>query len=429
MSETATNRSAYLVSEYDAPSHTFVRREVQALRRMGREVCTYSIRQVSPDYRNTVDTALGQNPLRYLVALFASLFADPGAFFAMWRLSLSHRPPGLRALLWSQFHFIEAAMIARFMRRDRVERLHVHFANSGASVALLACGLCKVPFSLTLHGISETDFPAGLLLREKIERAQFVACASHFMRAQAMRIVDPVHWAKMHVVRCGVDLGKAPDPIPPKTQTGKVRFVCVGRLSPEKGYHGLFPALGRLKAAGLDFSLDVVGSGPSHDAVLEIAEQSGVMSETQFKGFLPEDQTLATIAAADVLILPSLMEGLPVVLIEAMMMEKPVIAPQLAGIPELVKSGENGLMFTPSDWSDLERVISQCIHSRAQWSQWGKAGAQRVAREFTIEVSAQRMAMLLSGQVPDEPAQLPLKGQVGAHAGTGRENEQDRAVV
>eukprot|EP00456_Euglypha_rotunda_P050722 TRINITY_DN40850_c0_g1_i3.p1 TRINITY_DN40850_c0_g1~~TRINITY_DN40850_c0_g1_i3.p1 ORF type:complete len:293 (-),score=27.00 TRINITY_DN40850_c0_g1_i3:181-1059(-) len=289
-------------------------------------------------------------------------------------------------------------LLARLLHRAAASRLHNHFANSGATVGLIAARYSGLPWSLTLHGISETDYPAGLLLAEKLEQASFVACASYFMRAQAMRIVAPSHWGKMGVVRCGIDLAVLPK-ARPHLGGAPAKIICVGRLSPEKGHFGLLDALAGIASQGVEFEVIIVGDGPTGTSIKLRAAQLGLLGRIRFAGALAESDTLAEISAADLLVLPSLMEGLPVVLIEAMALHRPVVASQVAGIPELIDDSGAGLMFTPSDWDDLARKLSAMIAARGGWQRMGDAGRVRVEEEFRVELSAARMARLFSGEI------------------------------
>lgn len=391
------SRIAYLVSDYYAPSHTFVRREIAALRASGIDVDVFSVRGGGATDMSA-ESLLGRSPGAYIAALVWALFTRPLGFLASWSLAVRHRGPGIKALVWSQFHFIEAMMLARLLHRSGAARLHNHFANSGATVGLIASRLAKLPWSLTLHGISETEYPAGLLLAEKLEKASFVACASYFMRAQAMRVVDPSHWHKMTIVRCGIDMTALPVPTP-SSDAGPARVVCVGRLSPEKGYFGLFDALAAIAEDDGEFRLVIVGDGPQMEAVQSRAVELGLVDHIRFAGALPEAETLGEIARADVLVLPSLMEGLPVVLMEAMAMGRPVLASRVAGIPELVEEKRSGYLFTPSDWGDLARRLAALLSCRADWQDMGRVGRAKIEEEFKIELSASRMARLFSGEV------------------------------
>ena len=388
-------RIAYLVSDYDAPSHTFVRREVAALRAAGIDVLPFSVRRGGAD-SGAAPALLGRSPFDYVAAVGWALASRPRRLASGWSLALGHRAPGWKGLLWAQFHFVEALLLARLLGAARATRLHSHFANSGATVGMIAAHVAQLPWSLTLHGISETDYPAGLLLAEKLERASFVACASYFMRAQAMRRVAPMHWSKMTVIRCGVDIAALPLPAA-HSGSGPARLVCVGRLSPEKGLFGLLDALASLAAAGAQFELVIVGDGPLLASIRTRVSELELGTRIRLTGGLPEAATLAEIARADILVLPSLMEGLPVVLIEALALGRPVIASRVAGIPELIDEGVSGFMFAPSDWRDLAAALQRLLAARGDWSAMGEAGRRRVADEFRADHAAGLLTRLFSG--------------------------------
>ena len=382
---------AYLVSEYPAASHTFIRREIAALRARGLTILPFSIRRPGlrpEDECGRIEHVLGRSPLAYLGAMLSTLVRNPGRFLATWLLACRHRPAGLRGLMWAQFHFVEAMMLAVLLRKSGAVRLHNHFANSGATVGMLSAHYLDLLWSLTLHGISETDHPVGALLPEKLARADFVACASWFMRAQAMRMSPPDLWPKFVVVRCGVDLGALPAP---HAETGDgthgMRFICVGRLSPEKGYSGLLEAFAALLREGVPAHLTIVGDGPMRSLIEQDICGRGLGDAVRMTGALAEQDTLAQIAAADVLVLPSLMEGLPVVLMEAMALGKPVIASSVAGIPELVRNGITGLLFRPSDWQHLTIQMSALAKDAAWRGRLAKAGREAIDAEYAIDVA------------------------------------------
>lgn len=106
---------AYLVSDFDAPSHTFVRREVAALRALGWTILPFAVRR-SVAASSSAAALLGRSPFAYLAALGRLLVTRPRRFAAGWLLASRHRAPGIRALLWSQFHFVEAVLLAHLLR-------------------------------------------------------------------------------------------------------------------------------------------------------------------------------------------------------------------------------------------------------------------------------------------------------------------------
>jgi glycosyltransferase involved in cell wall biosynthesis len=395
-------RLAYLTSQYPATSHTFISREVAAVRKLGVSLDTFSIRPPSPaelqdegiaaEARNTF-TVLKQPATTILRAHLATAVSNPGGYLRTLGLAFSHRPPGLRGFGLSLAHFAEAVALARELRRRQITRLHNHFANSAATVGYLASRLLKMPWSFTMHGISETDYPAGLLLGRKIAAADFVACVSYFGRAQAMRVVTPDCWSKLHVVRCGLPLSELPEP----ARRGSAKtLITVGRLSPEKGQAGLLEAFAAICRDRDSLELVLVGDGPEADRLRTLAAHLGISERVRFAGRLSEADTLGEIAKANVLVLPSFMEGLPIVLMEAMAYGTAVIASRVAGIPELVEDGQNGLLFTPSNWDELASCIRRLVDDDALRQTLAGCGQRKVAAEFDIEHSAKRLRELLA---------------------------------
>lgn len=397
-------RVAYLTSQYPATSHTFISREVAAMRGLGIEVETFSIRPPSDaevqdaSLRKEADetfTVLRQPFTSFLAAQFGLLFTRPGHYFRTLGRAFGHRAPGLRGIVMAPIYFAEALVLARELKRRKIERLHNHFANAGAIVGYLAAGLLGLPWSFTMHGISETDYPAGLLLGKKIEVAQFVACVSYFGRAQAMRLVWPDQWEKLHVVRCGLPLAELPTHSAPAAAK---RLICVGRLSPEKGQAGLLEAFAKFGASRADLELVLVGDGPEGQDLRSRAKALGIADKVTFTGRLGEKETLDRIAASDVLVLSSFMEGLPIVLMEAMAIGTAVVASRVAGIPELVEDGRSGLLFTPSDWDELAACIGRLLDDEALRKTLAANARERVAGGFDIRTSAAQLRALFSGE-------------------------------
>jgi colanic acid/amylovoran biosynthesis glycosyltransferase len=394
------SRIGYLVSQYPATSHTFIRREVEAMRALGVDVLTYSVRRPAHAVDNEREaraqaetfTILEGSRLRLVLAALGEMLRRPRISLATLRLAMRHRVPGVKALVWALFHFVEALVLTRRLRADRVAHLHNHFGNAGATVGLLASRQAGIGWSLTLHGISEFDYPAGNLLPEKLAHARFAACVSFFGMAQAMRLSAPAFWPKLRVVRCAIDPSDLPA-APPRA-SGRVRrhLVCVGRLSAEKGHAGLFEALAMLAPQFPDLRLTLVGDGPEEARLKARAAELGLAERITFTGRLHESATLATVADSDMLVLPSFMEGLPIVLMEAMALGVPVIASRVAGIPELVADGETGLLFDPANWRGLAEAIARLADEPGLGDRFAAVAREMVADQFTYPAAAQPLA-------------------------------------
>lgn len=400
-------RLAYLVSAYPGTSHTFISREVAALRDLGVALDTFSVKPATEaelkddalrEQANTTFTIRRQPLWLFVWAQLSTLVLRPDRYFGALGRALAHRPPGLRPLGMAFVYFAESLVLARELDRRGITRLHNHFANAGAITGYLAARVLGIPWSFTMHGISETDFPAGVLLGKKIEAANFVACVSYFGRAQSMRAVRPGQWRKLHVVRCGLPLGE----LPAHTESnGRKRIICVGRLSPEKGQTGLIEAFETIAAEFNDAELLFVGDGPEAEVLRLRANLAGCGDKITFAGRLGELETLEQIASSDILVLPSFMEGLPIVLMEAMAIGTAVVASRVAGIPELVEDGTSGLLFTPSKWDELAACMSRLLGNDELRKDLAKNAVAAVATEFDIKTSAKQLRSLFTGSTTE----------------------------
>jgi colanic acid/amylovoran biosynthesis glycosyltransferase len=384
----------YLVSQYPAPSHTFIRREVEALRRRGLTIETFSVREPAATSRLSAADREEHTRTYYILpgkrgavlrAHGWALVQQPGRYFSTLREALRHRVAGARQLLWSLFYFVEAIVLAHELSRREVGHLHNHFANAGANVGVLACHFLQLGWSVTLHGISEFDYPAGLLLGRKLAQARFAACVSWFGMAQAMRVAAPADWDKLFVARWGIDTRA----LPPRAPAGRgpARVVCVGRLSPEKGHLGLLQAFAAVVKRGQAAELRLIGDGPERANIEAAIAAHGLEDRCVLLGQQPEDETLAEVAAADLVVSASFMEGLPVVLMEALGLGVAVVAPRVAGIPELVEDGTSGLLFAPADWAGLAACLERALGDRTLRERLGRAGQQRVRAEFDADLA------------------------------------------
>ena len=348
-------RIGYLVSQYPAPSHTFIRREIDALRRRGVEVETLSIRRAeSLSEGDRTDEArtfyVLRPPWLALAGSLAATFArNPVRWCSTLLATLRHRLPGSRALLKSLAYFVEAMRLAPELRRRGVTHLHDHFANAASHVGMAAARYLGIGWSLSLHGLGDVDGPTTPLLQEKVAAARFAACVSYYLRAQAMRLTDPILWDRFHLVRCGIEVARLPRPERRPPRPGEpVHILSVGRLSPEKGQLGLVEAFALAVDRGLDARLVLVGSGPDEARVRRAVADRRLGDRVEFLGQQPEAEVLRAMGRAHLFVIASFMEGLPVVLMEAMALGLPVIAPAITGIPELVTHGETGLLLPPA---------------------------------------------------------------------------------
>lgn len=389
-------RIAYLTGEYPRATDTFIQREVSALRRLGWEVDTFSIRRTGPEHHTGPEQKeeaartfhvlpATLRPGRLLRSLFGALCRPRRLLSAAW-LAWRTSPGGLRAALYQAIYLAEGMVLAQELRRRDIRHLHNHIAKSSCTVAMLTSRLSGIPYSFTLHGPDIFYEPIHWRLDRKIETATFVACISDFCRSQAMAFSDRRHWPKLHIVHCGIEPERYG-----RTRATAPRLLFVGRLAAVKGVPVLFEAMDRLRGEFPDLEVTLVGDGPDRKA-LEREAPAGVT----FAGYRSQSEVAEMLRDSRALVLPSFAEGVPVVLMEAMASGLPVIATRIAGIPELVEEGRSGLLVPPGDAEALAEAIRRVLSDADLRDRMGAAGRERVLADFTSGTEAARLSQLLS---------------------------------
>ncbi|MFK7943592.1 MAG: glycosyltransferase [Paracoccaceae bacterium] len=392
---------AYLTGEYPRATDTFIQREVAGLRAIGIEVLTCSVRRTNPshhvgaeqrgEYARTFQLlAAASSPLRLMTDHGVALFTRPHRYFrALW-LAVRTCPPGLRDTFRQICYFAEAGVLASALRRRGVRHLHNHFANSSCTVAMLTSEVSGIPFSFTMHGPAIFFEAAKWRLDERIARASFVSCISHFCRSQGMIFAAPEHWSKMHVLRCAVDPDFYDRPL---VVSGK-ELLFVGRLAAVKGLPVLLEAVASLCRRHPDVRLTMIGDGPERGQIEALADRLGITENVRFKGYLSQESVAAQLTRTDVFVLPSFAEGVPVVLMEAMACRVPVVATQIAGVGELVENGVSGLLVPPADLDGLIDAIESLLMDPQRRRVMGNFGRAKVVESFNTVTESKRLAAL-----------------------------------
>ena len=262
---------------------------------------------------------------------------------------------------------------------------------------MLASALGGPAYSFTVHGPEEFDKPQFIHLGEKVRRAAFVAAISAYGRSQLFRWVDHAHWSKVKVVHCGLE--QAFHNVPAVAVPSAPRLVCVGRLCEQKGQLLLLEAARLLAARGVAFEIVLAGDGEMREQIEALIAQYQLQAQVRITGWISSDQVRAEILAARAMVLPSFAEGLPVVIMEAMALRRPVLTTYVAGIPELVRQGENGWLFPAGDVDELAASLAECLAQPADVLQrMGEAAYQRVLERHDIDTEATKLAHLFRAQ-------------------------------
>lgn len=395
---------AYLTNCFGSQSHTFIRREIRALRRRGVPLALFGIRA---DHESVADDAKDLvQETQYLYPLAAAEAIKDNAHYFV-RSPIRYVRGATRALLSPElsirrrakmvYHFFTSAPIARKLQAAEISHVHAHFMNVSASIAMYASWHSGIPYSITVHsaGTFGTDHIVGIA--QKLTDAQFLMMISHY-NIEYFDEIAPCR-DKSHVVRCGMDLSQFPLRESAPNAGGRAKkLLGVGRFVEKKGFEYLIRAVGLLSERGTSVHLTLIGDGPLMGELQELVGQSGLEKQVTLTGRLGTEKVRAAMSEADVVIIPSVTsqsgekEGLPVVIMEAMASGVPVVATEHSGIPEIVLAGKTGQLVPERDAAALAEAIEASL-AQTDKTQIGQARAL-IEEEFNIEAVADKRLAL-----------------------------------
>ncbi len=390
---------AYLVNQYPHVSHTFIRREIAALESLGLTIQRFSVRPPPANLIDPSDLAeVNRTHLilaKGLLALIASTIVTMVKHPVLWwkaltaTVRLGRRSD--RGVIRHLVYLAEACHLTRELSSMGVKHLHAHFGTNPATVALLSRLLGGPPYSFTVHGPEEFDKPESLSLGEKIAAAKFAVAISSYGRSQLCRWSRPEDWDKLRVVHCGLQddfLSAAQTPVPDVQ-----RFVCVGRLSEQKGQLILLEAASLLRDRFPRLEIVLAGDGPMRGMIEKRIAELKLRTVVRITGWLSNAEVREQIESSRAMVLPSFAEGLPVVLMEALALGRPVITSYIAGIPELVQPGINGWLVPAGSSDDLANAMAIVLAmTTQQLTEMGKNGASAARLRHNAMTEAAKLA-------------------------------------
>jgi glycosyltransferase involved in cell wall biosynthesis len=401
---------AYLVSRYPMLSMIFIIREVVQLRELGFRIEVASINPPdrAADELTRVEAAEASRTYQLKThgiagaarAHWMTLCTNPAGYWRGLKLVARLGGADLRRLALNFIYFSEGLMVGLWMRRNGQRHLHVHLGQQAATVGLYTRHVFQCGYSITVHGPDEFYDAQGQYLAEKIAAADFISCISFFCRSQLMKFAPYEHWKKFVVCRLGVD----PNIFEPRARRAVDVFeiLCVGRLTPAKGQHMLIDAVQQLAERGRPVRLRIVGEGPDGAALRAHASSIDDSGSIIFEGAVNQDHIRQLYASADVFCIPSVAEGIPVVLMEAMAMEIPCVTTHITGIPELIRDGVDGFLVAPSDLDGLTAALTRLMDDPALCERIGRNARARVIEHYNLRRNVETLATVFAERIPSE---------------------------
>lgn len=340
---------AYLANRFPAAVEPYVMEEIEELRSRGIRVIAGSARRPRTEdecltMRCAPEVVL--QPLQALVLLRALWLC-----VRSWRrlsplvgriLFRGSEGPLERAK--ALLHTWLGACYAVRLQTLGVDHIHVHHGFFGSWVAMVAARLLDVGFSMTLHG--SDLLLRGRYLDVKLARCAFCLTVSEFNRQYILQHYPEVDSSNVMTMRLGVEVVESVMPVRrPQAHNPRLNLLAVGRLHAVKDHAFLVRACADLATRGVPFECLIAGEGPERRHLEALIRKFELSERVFLLGHIPREQMASLYDRADLVVLTSRSEGIPLVLMEAMASGKIVLAPEITGIPELIIGGKTGFLY------------------------------------------------------------------------------------
>lgn len=392
---------AYLMNSYPMTSTLFIRREIEALERRGLTVKRYAVRQWEGELVDSADIEecsrthylLAGNALRLITAFFREVVANPGGLFKALGPWLSLLKNARGGLIRHSAYLLQAIYFRQRAAADKIEHVHVHFLTNSTAVAMLAKIMGGPAYSVMVHGPDELSNAPLLSFPAKIEHASFIAAISSFCKSQLIRFSSIENTGKIHIIHCALEIDEF-DLAPPVDGANRT-FVCVGRLCPQKGQAQIPAAVAALRGEFPGLKVILIGDGESRDDIEAAMARYNVGDMIEIAGWKANEEVREIITANRALLLPSYAEGLPVVIMEALALGRPVISTYIAGIPELVDDGCGWIIPAGSHEALVDAMRAALVATPEEIAAKGSEGRARIERGHDIDQEAAKLYALI----------------------------------
>jgi len=297
--------------------------------------------------------------------------------------------------LWA---FLKSAL--SIIKRETPDLLHAHWWLPAGIVALVASKLTKKPFLLTVHGTDVRLLDRFTFLnpvaRLVFSRARSIVTVSSFLQSKITRRFS-LPSEKFRIIPMPITI----PPLSTRASHPGNRLITIARLSKQKGLEYLIAACAVLREKNVSFELKILGEGEEHENLKRQVETLNLQAQIRFGGAVAHDRIYSHLAAADIFILPSLDEGLGLAIIEAMACNKPVIATNSGGIPDIVRDGDTGLLIPPRDAGALAQAIERLLNDQQLAVRLAQQGYRFVSANFSPEKIASQVQSLYQQIIND----------------------------
>jgi colanic acid/amylovoran biosynthesis glycosyltransferase len=409
MSKEPLKKVMYVVSRFPSLTTTFTAYEMSTVQQAGVDVHVATVWSSEEDnepqtvekqfIEKICDLRLG-NPDLWLRSI-QQILLKPQILILIFQLFVGHLI-SIYALLKLLVSLPKGLYLGYWVKEHGFQHIHAHFLSSPATVALIASGVSGVPYTVTIHAFdifATTPYERNASIPLKCEKAAACIVISKF-NLDYMRKTWPKMGGRFELIYNGIDVDMFTNDTEHITDPNEFHILSNGRLVYKKGYTFLLEAVAKLRKQDRNVKLQIIGGGPLERELRELANRLEIKEHVTFTGKMLQEEVIHQYRASDLFVLACAisrdgdMDGLPVVLVEALAMKIPTVSTQVSGVPEIVQDKVTGLCVPPHDSQALADAMAYMIDHPEEASKMARAGHQVVAKQFNRHESARMLLQL-----------------------------------
>jgi colanic acid/amylovoran biosynthesis glycosyltransferase len=408
-----TPKTAYILLWFPLPSETFIFREVINLWNMGVDLKVFTLygehtRNLSEEMRS-----VSHKMERLGIPFLKDAVKDVAYWWKRKRRLTAELIRTVPVRRWNGFEkggenlwsFLCGFRLARRFLEEGIEHIHAPWANGPATAAWIASRLTGIPFSFTARAWD--IYPPDGALKEKIRDATFIRSET-MANIRYLTAFAGMGAEKMHLTYNGVPLKTGREA--PVTMEQPYKLLALGRFVGKKGYDFLLRACKILKDSGTRFHLTLAGAGPRQMQLKRLASKLGLKDDVSFPGFVQYDGVSDLFYSTDIFLMPSVIhksgdrDGIPTVIMEALMHRVPVIGTDVSGISELIEDGTTGLLIPEKNPEAIADAVRRMTADRQAAIEMAERGRAKVLAQFNPEINHKRVLEIYQQLVPAKGA-------------------------
>ncbi|WP_431299198.1 glycosyltransferase family 4 protein [Tabrizicola sp. BL-A-41-H6] len=408
MSEQPLKKLLYVVSRFPSLTTTFTAYEMSTIQEAGVDVHVATVWSSEEGEPQTVekqfvdkicDLRLG-NPALWLRSV-QQILIKPQILILIFQLLVGHLI-SVYAMLKLLVSLPKGLYLGYWVKKHGFQHIHAHFLSSPATVALIASRISGVPYTVTIHAFdifATTPYERNASIPLKCDKAAACIVISKF-NLEYMRRTWPDIRGRFELIYNGIDVDLFTNKTERVTDPNVFHILSNGRLVYTKGHTFLLEAVAKLRKKNRNVKLQIIGGGPLESELHELADRLEIKEHVTFTGKMLQEEIIQRYRASDLFVLACAispdgdMDGLPVVLVEALAMEIPTVSTQVSGVPEIVQDKVTGLCVPPHDSQALADAIAYMMDHPGEASKMARAGRQVVAKQFNRHESARMLLQL-----------------------------------